>query len=75
MKNDRARTKEIENLNPKLQMIVIKNNFHIISDMQKPCEEVLTYISNLSIKKKKELLSWGSNIQFIKIQIKNYKYM
>lgn len=63
-------TKEIENPCPKLQMIAIKTNFKIIRGMQNPCEEVLTYVNNLSEKETKALLSWSSNIQFIKNQSK-----
>lgn len=58
-------TKNVENPSPKLQMIAIKVNFRIIRDLDNPCEEVLTYINNLSKKDKKDLLSWNSNIQFI----------
>ena len=49
-------TKEIENPSPKLQMIAIKNNFNIIRDMQNPCEEVLAYVNNLSMKKKRKFI-------------------
>jgi len=63
-------TREIENPSPELQMIAIKTNFRIIRNMKNPTEEVLTYVNNLSEKETKDLLSWSSNIQFIKNQSK-----
>jgi len=59
-------TKEIDNPSPKLQMVGIKRNFNIIRDMTNPCDEVLEYVNNLSDKDKSDLVSWSSNIQFIK---------